>query len=133
MPIVQIIDDDPTFRFVLKRSFKHIDEAIHCVDSANGKDAMDYLVSVSEPNSGFPDLILVDINMPLVNGFEFITDYEKRFSALNEQCIIYFLSSSIRESDKTKALSFSSVNGFYSKKDMMHIVSEIHKNHFLVT
>ncbi len=125
-----IIDDDPIFNFVLKRSFELLDERIVCTHFADADKALAYIESVSDSSSDFPSLILIDINMPLKSGFEFIYEYEKKYYTEYPDCVLYFLSSSIRESDKKKALEFRSVGGFYSKANMMDIAKDICGLHF---
>jgi CheY-like chemotaxis protein len=80
---------------------------------SNGQEALEYLADLQSSGQDFPQLILVDINMPILNGWEFLTAYET-LQAPNP-VHIYMLSSSVYENDIEKAKSFKTVQGFISK------------------
>jgi len=63
----------------------------------------------------FPDVIIVDINMPLMNGFEFANKYLEKFHPLYPKTSLFIYSTSINSADIRKAESISSVKGFISK------------------
>lgn len=127
------IDDDITFNFLIERSFQLFSEDIKCIIYDNAFDAMDYLKQASEGLYNFPDLMLVDINMPLMSGFEFIEQYENTYLNLNSDCIVYFLSSSTRESDKTRALDYTCVNGFFTKDHITEVAEKVWEKHFVMS
>ncbi len=79
----------------------------------NGQLAIDYIKDLVENHEQLPQLVLVDINMPILNGWEFI----EAFEALNLEVKndMYMLSSSVYENDIEKAKSYKSVKGFISK------------------
>ncbi len=75
----------------------------------NGLEALEYL----EQEKTSPDIILLDLNMPIMGGFEFLQkSYEKEICA---QSRIYILTSSIRPKDKIKANQFDSVKDYLEK------------------
>ncbi len=108
-----IIDDDDINIFIIRKIAEKTGFDINMVSKSNGQQAIDYLIETMSKNEPFPKLILIDINMPVMNGWEFIEAYEK----LNIQfeANLYILSSSVYENDIEKTKSYKSVKGFISK------------------
>ena len=79
------------------------------------------------PNTGndYPELILLDINMPAINGWEFIEEYEEIIEELNLNTTIVMLTTSINPDDKIKALSYDSVKKFENKPLTVEKLKEI--------
>ncbi|WP_129718204.1 response regulator [Pedobacter sp. SYP-B3415] len=108
-----VIDDDDINIFIIKKIVEKTGYDVDMVSQANGKLAIDYLQETLGSDRPFPDLILIDINMPVLNGWEFIEAYEKLNIDKNPD--MYLLSSSVYENDIEKAKTYSIVNGFISK------------------
>lgn len=115
---VLLIDDSDVDRYLLRRQVKkiHIADVIH--EAEHGLEAIDLLkqlgTSSSDPE---PVLIFVDINMPIMNGFEFLaalTELLKEIERLKDTNVIV-ISSSDSQEDKTKAREHSLVSGYLTK------------------
>lgn len=78
-----------------------------------GNQAIKYLYSCNSSN--FPKVIFVDINMPLMNGFEFADKYQELFADNHPKTLFFITSSSIQISDLERANSHPIVNGFIEK------------------
>ena len=78
-----------------------------------GLQALKYLYSCTESN--FPKVIFVDINMPIMNGFEFADKYEEVFYKKHPETIVFITSSSIQISDLERANAHPIVSGFIEK------------------
>jgi len=70
-------------------------------------------------------ILFLDINMPQINGWEFLERYEKFSEVIKAQINIYILSSSLDWRDKDKAAANKTVNGFISKPLDFEIITEI--------
>lgn len=109
---VLIIDDDDLSIFLMGLTIDEID-FIKKYDSVNsGWEALKYL---EKSNNSVPEIIFVDLNMPEMDGYEFIQHYEEKFASVYPQTGIIVVTSSQRESDKTRSLSFKTVKGFIHK------------------
>ena len=94
---------------------KLADDQIEVYDAESVEHAMDQLTG---DLIRFPDVIYVDLNMPVLNGFDFIELYEQEFLRDHPDSKIYMLSSSLRPEDKKKAMNYKCVKDFVSKNDI---------------
>ena len=117
-----LIDDDNIFNFLSQRVLKSCDITDTITTFSNAKEALAYLAESKENST---DIILLDIRMPEMDGFEFLEE----FTVLN--CLnidIYMLTSSLDERDKERAFTYSTVKGFYSKPLNKEIAVEIYNS-----
>jgi CheY-like chemotaxis protein len=115
-----IIDDSEIDRYILSRQLKQIG-ITSIIEKDDGLAGLNYLGGeefVDEvPKEGFPpSIIFLDINMPQVDGFEFL----EQFKSLREKnrldsCIVMMYSSSERQEDRDKAYSYDFVRDFIIK------------------
>jgi CheY-like chemotaxis protein len=108
-----VIDDDDINIFIIKKIVEKTGYNINMVAKTNGQLAIDYLRSLSENNAQFPQLVLIDINMPVLNGWEFLEAYDHL--GISQRVDMYMLSSSVYENDIEKAKTYKTVKGFISK------------------
>jgi len=110
-----IIDDDPIFVFGAQRLMKMTDFCKGFLIFHDGEQALDHLAPVLKGTiqSAIPDVILLDINMPILDGWQFldaIVDIK-----VKKKITIFILTSSIDPRDKQKALKYTSVKDFIIK------------------
>ena len=79
------------------------------------ESAREALASLGAPGALRVDLILLDINMPGMNGFEFLVEYEQLLEAQRSLAVVVMLTSSPDPSDRDRALAFASVKGYVIK------------------
>jgi CheY-like chemotaxis protein len=121
IPSVLVVDDSDDDRFIMKMVFKRNKIAEHLFEARNGQEALDFLLKEKdrvEPISGFPPvLILLDINMPRMNGFEFLEAFKELSAehAVFSKVVVSMCSSSIREDDKNRSAQYDCVKGFITK------------------
>ncbi|WP_394759757.1 two-component system response regulator [Flavobacterium sp.] len=108
--LTYIIDDDNIFVFVLKKILDRNENFDQVFDFKNGEEVLDLL---SDKNNTFPNIILLDINMPVIDGWQFLEEIEKLPN--KEKLNVFIMSSSIDTNDIEKSKSFSTVKDFISK------------------
>jgi CheY-like chemotaxis protein len=108
-----VIDDDDINIFIIKKIVEKTGYEAVMVAKTNGQLAIDYLNELQDNGQPFPHLILIDINMPVLNGWEFLEAYEKL--GVKDDIDMYMLSSSVYENDIDKAKTYKTVKGFISK------------------
>jgi len=113
---VLLVDDDEINNFI---SIKLIKKALlntEIIACLNGKYAIDQLVEIQRKDPAkLPDYILLDINMPIMNGWEFLDEYKRLNIDPTGKSKIFIISSSVFSNDINKARSYPLVKDFISK------------------
>lgn len=120
---ILFIDDDRDTNFLIDlliRDLPYIHK-YHIMDKA--KEALEFLKGYDKPLS----CIFVDIKMPEMDGFEFVEQYEKDFYTKFPDTPVYFVTSSARESDRSRAMEFGVVQGVIIKPLTRSKLAEIHE------
>lgn len=113
---VLLVEDDPITVMVCDRIIKMNDFATGVQSMQNGAEALQYLKTMAaKPGASLPDLIFLDINMPVMNGWDFLHEFQNISEQLPSQPRILILSSTVDPEDYKKAGEFSVVEGFISK------------------
>ena len=117
-----IIDDAHIDRFVGERVIKKSDfaEVVICFESA--VDALEYLVTNI---ADLPEVIFLDLNMPEMNGREFLEHFAKLPAIIRDNCHIVIASSSLHHADRELSLSNTHVDGFISKPLLVETLTEL--------
>jgi CheY-like chemotaxis protein len=105
-----LVDDDPINNLINKRLLGKVNISDHIVEFLDGEDALSQIEKLPKDDQ---ILILLDINMPVLNGWEFLDKYLISFPFRNDRIVI--LSSSIDYLDRQKAKEFEIVSGFLEK------------------
>nr|WP_249665437.1 response regulator [Mucilaginibacter sp. Bleaf8] len=113
---ILLVDDDEINNFIsiklIKKALAHT-EINACLD---GSYAINQLIEIQRENpENLPDYILLDINMPIMNGWEFLDEYKRLGIDPLGKSKIYIISSSVFSNDINKAKSYSLVKDFISK------------------
>ncbi len=125
---ILLVDDDEINNFI---SIKLIKKALLNTEIAaclNGKFAIDQLSEIhkNDPEK-LPDYILLDINMPIMNGWEFLDEFKRLNITTQDKCKIYIISSSVFSNDINKARSYPLVRDFVSKPLNVEKIVELFK------
>lgn len=113
--IACVIDDDEIYTFAVKRIIAHAEFAEKTLFFHNGKKALDFFVEYLNQTELLPDVILLDINMPVLDGWQFMDEFVKLIPHIDKKITVYIVSSSIAEDDYNKAKSIEEVSDFIVK------------------
>ena len=114
---ILLVDDDKATNFLNKRLLKKMG-VTDCIQIArNGAEGIEYLLKSANDKDGYPwpVFILLDINMPLGNGWEFLEEYEKLSTDINKSTVILMLTTSLRDNDQNRAEKSKIIKGFIKK------------------
>lgn len=112
---VLVVDDNDTDLLIAKIVIEKSGFKGNIVTKNSGKGALEYLESVMASPEQWPDVIFLDINMPVVNGFVFLFEFEKMDEAFRNKCKIAVLTSSDNKTDMERFMVSSAVIDFVSK------------------
>lgn len=129
---ILLIDDDEVTNFYNSHIINKMGITQHVHAELNGVQALKYLVEKAAYNEDYvrPDLIFLDVNMPVMNGFEFLEEYEKLDESDRGQFLIVMLTSSLLDVDKNRAASFGSLSDYYPKPLTQEALQEILQKYF---
>ena len=113
---ILLVDDDEINNFISIKLIKKVLLNTEISACLNGRFAIDELIEMNRKDpANLPDYILLDINMPIMNGWEFLDEYEKLDIDTAGKTKIYIISSSVFSNDISKAKTYRSVKDFVSK------------------
>lgn len=100
-----IVDDDLTFRYLAERTLKSSEKVKKVKVFKHGGEAIQYIEAIIHANDELPDIILLDIDMPIMDGWEFLKEYLLLKPLLSKKIRIYVVTSSIDPDDLIRAKS----------------------------
>lgn len=127
---ILLIDDDSINNFINERLIKKMDVCKDIKISMNGAEAIAFLENSHRAGHALPELILLDINMPVMDGFEFIEAYRKLDIPEKNSVIIVMLTTSTNPGDTTR-LNRAGVRDYVNKpltEDKLRVVIEQYFN-----
>ncbi|MCB9002032.1 MAG: response regulator [Bacteroidales bacterium] len=122
---IMLIDDNENDNFFHERVIKKNDAANRIIIKESGERALDYLKNQKQYGEPNPDIIFLDINMPRMNGWEFLDEYNKLDSELKGKMVVVMLTTSAREEDKNQAKALNILTDFKSKPLTKEMLEEV--------
>ncbi len=127
MNLLWVIDDDPFLTFAVKSKFNRFNAFDTIENFENGKEGFEELSLRLKNEQRLPDIILLDINMPVMNGWEFLDEVSHE-PELFQACQVYIFSSSSSQKDKMKASEYP-IAGYILKpisdEKIMHLIENL--------
>jgi CheY-like chemotaxis protein len=110
-----IVDDDRIYIFGLSKLIEMNDFCQELQVFNNGKEALDNFLQDIEAGNELPEVILLDINMPVMDGWEFLDEYVKVKHKIKNKVKIYMVSSSVNLSDIDRAKTYDDIVDYVIK------------------
>lgn len=111
--IACIVDDDPIYIFATKKVMRMAGFCESFLVFSNGKEALDSLSAIVLAGAKMPDVILLDLNMPVMDGWQFLDEFTRIQPA--KKITIYIVSSSIDPEDVERAKAYEDVHNYIVK------------------
>lgn len=110
------VDDDPITVMLCRKVIMKSNFARHTDSAQNGEDALHYFDNLMlTGNTEYPELVLLDLNMPVMGGWEFLDNFSGSYAAFFPTTKVIVLSSTIDPHDVNKAKTYPMVLDFMSK------------------
>jgi CheY-like chemotaxis protein len=100
---VLLVDDDEITNFINEQLIKDLSVAEEILVATNGKEGIDAVEKRCQDKKSCPELILLDINMPVMNGFEFLEKYQQMYLPHRPKSVVVMLTSSENSKDIEKS------------------------------
>lgn len=138
---ILLIDDNPADNEFHKINIRKANVSNHVRVALDGEKALEYLKKSgeeaeagipegTEPNYPKPDIIFLDINMPGMNGFEFLDEYKKLKDDLKTKVVIIMLTTSLNPDDQKRAVDNPDVAEFQNKPLTVDVLMETARKYF---
>lgn len=131
---ILLVDDDPITNFLNEELIDDLNIAEHVEIVCSGRDALDYIClegkfhDVDRSLRPRPNIIFLDINMPLMDGFEFLEVYSTLDVSKKAEIVVIFLTTSDAQKDQLKATNKAEVEDFIEKplraEELLKIVGQ---------
>ena len=113
---VFVVDDDKIFHFIIKKLLLNNNINVSPDFFENGLEALEGIKSKLDNGENPPDLILLDINMPVLDGWQFLEEFKLLKKFLKKEISIYIISSSDNLVDRNRAKEFKDdIKDYYLK------------------
>lgn len=124
-----IIDDDPIFVYSTKRIMKEVNFSEEVIVYNNGQDAIEGLQELINEGKKIPPVIFLDLNMPIMNGWEFLDEFTQIPNHNRGDVTIYVISSSVDPRDLEKIKTYNVINNYILKpvvrEDLQTVLQQI--------
>lgn len=129
--VIMLIDDNEDENYFHERAIQRSVQAEAILKFKLAEEALSHLQSAGrDPSLVFPDLIFLDINMPRMNGWEFLSEYEKANLHTEKPVVIIMLTNSDDPDDQARARSWSHVAEYRTKPLTTGTLKEIKEKYF---
>lgn len=128
--LILLVDDDETTNYLNKRLLNNLAIAERIEVATNGEEALKFLQTNHAAGNPNPELILLDIKMPVMDGFEFLEEYDQLPSELKNCVLVMMLTSSASFYDLERLKQYNTVQRHISKPLQESHIQEIMETYF---
>jgi CheY-like chemotaxis protein len=120
-----IVDDDEVYKFFVKKIIELKGLADNVLTFPDGEEAFNYIKENKGNPDLLPDIIFLDINMPIMDGFLFMEEYTKLKHEINKEIAIYMVTSSIDIIDLERSKKYTEITDFITKPISAEVLEKI--------
>lgn len=113
--IICLIDDDKIYQFTAKKILESTGLSQNILPFYNGEEAIHFIMAQIQSPELLPDIIFLDINMPVMDGWQFLDAFKKITAQLPKNIIVYMVSSSVDDYDIRKSKEYVEVLDYVIK------------------
>ena len=128
---VMLIDDSADDNFIHERVIRKSGLVKTIITKYSAREALEYLKQKDDHAGDHPDLIFLDINMPGMNGWEFLVEYGVLDKELQSKAIICMLTTSENPDDRERYKNFNLISEFMTKPLTIEMLEEIIERYFI--
>src|SRR5690606_32170692 len=114
--------------FIAGMTVKNSGVTLNIETCTNGLEGLEFILDMANSNiTKLPEVILLDINMPVMDGWEFLEEYEKLLPSIKQKINIYMVSSSVHTEDIQRSKQYPYIKDFISKplsKEKMELIRD---------
>ena len=125
-----LVDDDRATNFFNKSIVSRHSDIKEVVTKENATRALAYLDKASKGLATIPDIIFLDLNMPAMNGWEFITEFQKLDSNFTSKIKLVILTTSSNPDDFMRSQDIEAIDDYINKPLSLKLIDELLENHF---
>ena len=129
IPLMGIIDDDTIYQFILTSIINKNRLAENILSFSDGEKAIQYFMNNKTNSEKIPDILFLDVNMPIMDGWMFIEEYARIKKEIIKKTAIFMLSSSVNPIDIERAGEISEISDYIIKPIKLEEVKRIFDNH----
>jgi len=126
---ILLVDDSYAVNFYNKNYLENSGICNEILESRHGQEAIELLNKMILEKSAFPDIIFLDLNMPVMDGWRFLERYEEISDEIRNKTAIYILTTSVNPAEKERAEKNDVVDKYYTKPINKEILDFIIKEH----
>lgn len=129
---VCIVDDDDIYQFTIVKTLKALELTDRIMVFSDGEEALEFMLDNINEDDELPDVIFLDIDMPVMDGFQFMEEYVKIKTNIGKKITIYMVSSSVDPADIERAKKISEITDYIVKPithdQLKSIIQELESN-----
>jgi CheY-like chemotaxis protein len=126
--ILCLIDNDEVYQYTVTRSLKAHVLTKKILVFSDGEQALWFLIDNVANNENLPDIIFLDINMPVMDGWQFLEEYIKLKPRMGKVITIYMITSSLNTADIERSKRISEISDYIVKPIMSEMLKGIIEN-----
>ncbi len=126
--ILCFIDDDEIYQYTITRSVNKHQLAKKILVFSDGEEAINFLMANVGNNEHLPDVIFLDINMPIMDGWHFLEEYIKLKPRINKPITVYMITSSVDPVDYAHAKRISEISDYIVKPVKPEMLKDLIEN-----